>query len=99
MNSLVEKAEKLMSGYEKKVLKEYMSGKSAGEISKTVGRTEKSVNNALYRVKVKIKGLSENFPTILIACSAASALACAPLFTLNFKYILHDLILIFFWKF
>lgn len=59
INSLVEKAEKLMSGYEKKVLKEYMSGKSAGEISKTVGRTEKSVNNALYRVKVKIKGLSE----------------------------------------
>lgn len=58
MKGLVEKAQDLMSEYEKTVFKEYISGKSAREISKSIGKSEKSVNNALYRVKVKIKGLS-----------------------------------------
>ena len=45
------------SPYEAEVFDEYTSGKSAREIAEIVGREERSVSNALYRMKVKIRGL------------------------------------------
>lgn len=51
--------EKLLSGYERDVFILYMQGKSNFEISRLTGRDTKSVSNALYRIKVKLKGLSK----------------------------------------
>ena len=45
-----------LSVYEKKVFSLYLQKKSYAEIAKTVGKEEKSVDNALKRVKSKIKG-------------------------------------------
>ena len=44
-----------LSAYEKKVLSLYLEKKSYTEISSSLGKTEKSVDNALFRVKSKIK--------------------------------------------
>ncbi len=51
----VERISGVLSPYEKKVFFEYMSGRSAREIALKVGRSVKSVNNALYRIKEKVK--------------------------------------------
>lgn len=50
-------AENSLSSYEKKVFALYLDGKRAGEISKQVGKSEKSVNNAIFRIKSKLKGI------------------------------------------
>ncbi len=47
----------VLSPFESKVFDEYVSGKSTREIAEIVGREERSVSNALYRMKVKIRGL------------------------------------------
>ena len=49
-----------LSPYEREVFELYIAGKSAGEIAERLGRDEKSVSNALFRMKVKIKGLLKN---------------------------------------
>lgn len=49
-----------LSDFEKAVFDLYIVGKSAREIAERLGREEKSVSNALYRMKVKIKGLLKN---------------------------------------
>lgn len=49
-----------LSGYERNVFEKYAAGKSIKEIAAEVGKTEKSVSNALYRMKVKIRGLLKN---------------------------------------
>jgi len=49
-----------LSGYELKVFGLYLRGFKAGEIAPMVKRTEKSVCNALTRIKIKLKGLLEN---------------------------------------
>lgn len=46
-----------LSDFEKSVFELYISDKSTREIAEKLGRSEKSVSNALYRMKVKIKGL------------------------------------------
>ena len=46
-----------LSGYEKEVFEYYIVGKSVTEIAERLGKDEKSVSNALYRMKVKIRGL------------------------------------------
>ncbi len=46
-----------LSSYENCIFEQYISGRSVKSISQNVGKTEKSVSNALYRVRVKIKGL------------------------------------------
>jgi len=46
-----------LSPYEKKIFSLYMLGKSSDEIALSVGKTKKSVSNAIYRIRVKIKGL------------------------------------------
>jgi len=50
----------VLSPYEQTVFDLYISGRSVKYISSSVGKTEKSVYNAVYRIRVKIKGLLEN---------------------------------------
>lgn len=57
---LVKKIEVVLSPYEKEIFMCYISGKSVSEIAERMNRDEKSVSNALYRVKVKTKGLLKN---------------------------------------
>ncbi len=60
LNTLSEQlrnAVEALSDYERKVFDLYIAGKSTGEIASALHRTEKSVSNACYRVKAKIKGL------------------------------------------
>ena len=46
-----------LSPYEKKIFSLYMLGRTSDEIALSVGKTKKSVSNAIYRIRVKIKGL------------------------------------------
>lgn len=47
--------EKELSGFEKQVLDLYMTGMRYTQIAKVLGRDEKSTDNALQRVKTKLK--------------------------------------------
>lgn len=58
--SLLAKIREQLSGFERQVFDYYIVGKSAGEIAERLGRSEKSVSNALYRMKVKVRGLLKN---------------------------------------
>ncbi len=49
-----------LSDFEKSVFDLYINDKSTREIAEILGRDDKSVSNALYRMKVKIKGLLKN---------------------------------------
>lgn len=49
-------AEDILSQYEMEILKMYFSGLRAKEISAKIGKSEKSVNNAIYRIKSKLRG-------------------------------------------
>lgn len=51
----VERISGVLSSYEKLVFGEYMSGKTVYEIAEAVGRSTKSVSNAMYRIKEKVK--------------------------------------------
>ena len=46
-----------LSSYEKSVLKLYLDGHSYREIGLALNKSEKSVDNALYRIKSKLKKL------------------------------------------
>lgn len=46
-----------LSGYEKAVFLQYISGKPPRVIAAELNRTERSVSNAIYRIKTKNKGL------------------------------------------
>ena len=46
-----------LSPYEKKIFSLYTLGRTSDEIALSVGKTKKSVSNAIYRIRVKIKGL------------------------------------------
>ncbi len=50
--SLIRRA---LSDYEYRVWSLYMSGRSALEIGQAVGRDEKSVSNAIYRIRKKLR--------------------------------------------
>ena len=52
---LISAADDTLSKFEKKVFSYYYSGKRVREISALVGRSEKSVNNAIYRIRSKLK--------------------------------------------
>lgn len=45
----------LLSAYEKRVWWMYLSGRTAREISEVVGRDERSVQNAVYRIRQKLR--------------------------------------------
>ncbi|MBQ4354276.1 MAG: sigma-70 family RNA polymerase sigma factor [Clostridia bacterium] len=62
---LLAKIAEALSGYEKEIFDYYIDGKSVGEIAERLGRDEKSVSNALYRMKVKVRGLLKNQSSIL----------------------------------
>ncbi len=59
-DSLKSRIDQVLSPYEKKIFEQYISGRSVKCISLSVGKSEKSVHNAVYRIRVKIKGLLEN---------------------------------------
>ncbi len=50
----------LLSPYEKRVFDGYMAGKPTREIASELGVDPKSVSNALYRIRVKLRGLLQN---------------------------------------
>ena len=53
-------AQDCLSPYEKRIFTYYMSGERAKEISSKINRSEKSVNNAIYRIKAKLKRTANN---------------------------------------
>ena len=60
-NSCFELAVRSLSNFEKAVLMEYGQGKSYEEISTSLNKSIKSIDNALQRVKKKICNNKENF--------------------------------------
>lgn len=57
MRELNKKIENVLSAFENKVWKYYISGCSSREIAESLGRTEKSIDNAIFRIRQKLKGL------------------------------------------
>ncbi len=57
---LLEKVRSVLAPMEKQVFDRYMTGMSVGVIADELGTNPKSVSNALYRMKVKMKGLLQN---------------------------------------
>lgn len=55
VENLEKMLEKELSAFEKEVLDLYMIGMSYSQIAKVLGRDEKSTDNALQRIKMKIK--------------------------------------------
>ena len=53
-------AEKVLSNYEMRIFKMYAQGAKAKEISAKIGKSEKSVNNAIFRIRSKLKKQSKN---------------------------------------
>lgn len=60
LSASLKNAVKSLSEYERKVFDLYIDGKSTREIASELNRPEKSVSNACYRVKTKIKELLKN---------------------------------------
>jgi RNA polymerase sporulation-specific sigma factor len=59
LESLTKESRRVLSGYEQNVLSEYMSGKTVAEISDELNKSQKSVNNALYRIRTKLRNLAQ----------------------------------------
>ena len=54
----MEKISAVLSPYEKRVFIMSLEGKSAGEIAAVVKKDEKSVNNAIFRSRSKIRKMN-----------------------------------------
>lgn len=54
MGGLVNKMDTLLSKYERRVLELYLDGLSYGRIAEELGKTEKSVDNAIQRIRKKL---------------------------------------------
>ena len=52
---LISVADGILSKYEKRIFSLYLEGRKAKEISRIVARNERSVNNAIYRIRLKLK--------------------------------------------
>ena len=52
---LISLAEKVLSNYELRIFRMYARGAKAKEISAKIGKDEKSVNNAIFRIRSKLK--------------------------------------------
>ena len=52
---LISVADSALSAYEKRIFVLYLKGRRAKEISLVIGKSEKSVNNAIYRIRSKLK--------------------------------------------
>ena len=46
-----------LSAFEYRVWQYYMSGRTAGEIARLVGKEEKSISNAIYRIRKKLRAV------------------------------------------
>ena len=46
-----------LSDYEYVIWHNYMSGKTAKEIAATMGKNERSISNAIYRIRRKLRDL------------------------------------------
>lgn len=57
LRELNKKIEDALSDFENKVWKYYVSGCSSREIAEALGKTEKSIDNAIFRIRQKLKGL------------------------------------------
>lgn len=57
---LLSLAEKVLSNYEMRIFKMYAQGARTKEISAKIGKDEKSVNNAIFRIRSKLKKQSNN---------------------------------------
>ncbi|MBO6053453.1 MAG: sigma-70 family RNA polymerase sigma factor [Clostridia bacterium] len=60
VSGLVGSISRVLSPFEKEVFDRYITGMSVEQIAQLLGKDRKSVSNALYRMKVKIKGLLQN---------------------------------------
>lgn len=58
LEAVIEASSRVLSRYEQRVLSEYISGRSVPEISEELNKPQKSVNNALYRIRVKLRSLA-----------------------------------------
>ncbi|MCR5148082.1 MAG: sigma-70 family RNA polymerase sigma factor [Eubacterium sp.] len=58
-NEIYKEIEKKLSPLEKKILNLYLKGLSYSEISLETGKNEKSVNNALTRIRSKLKNINK----------------------------------------
>ncbi|MBR2328365.1 MAG: hypothetical protein IKA58_00585 [Clostridia bacterium] len=56
-DEMLDRIESGLSSYELQVFKEYFSGRSAKETAEILGTDERSVNNAVYRIRAKSKKL------------------------------------------
>ncbi len=54
---LTDRIQSILSPYERRIFAQHIHGRSVKSIAASVGRPERSVSNALYRIRVKIKGL------------------------------------------
>lgn len=61
--AILKRIESALSCYELSVFKEYFSGRSAAETAELLGTDERSVNNAVYRIRRKAKLLSKGDKT------------------------------------
>ena len=54
LGGLVNKMDTLLSKYERQVLELYLDGLSYGKIAEQLGKTEKSIDNAIQRIRKKL---------------------------------------------
>ncbi len=57
LRMLNEKIEKSLSSYENKVWSSYLSGCTSAETARKLGKDEKSIDNAIFRIRRKLKKL------------------------------------------
>lgn len=60
LDSLTGSIRSALAPLEREVFDRYLAGMSVEQIARALGRSSKSVSNALYRMKVKIRGLLQN---------------------------------------
>jgi len=59
LEAVMEDSRRVLSRYEQRVLNEYISGSTIPEIAEELNKPQKSVNNALYRIRVKLRSLAD----------------------------------------
>ena len=57
MRELNRRIDRALSDFENKVWRSYVAGCSSREIAQTLGKSEKSIDNAIFRVRQKLKAL------------------------------------------
>ncbi len=60
LEDMEELIEKELSRFEREVLRYYLSGMNYSQIADTLGKSSKATDNALQRIKKKIKQITEN---------------------------------------